>query len=122
MKIITLAMLGISLLVFSGCASPESAFVPPGGILFTDYKAPLLVTYDDAKVSRNRGEASASYFHEWVFTDIDLAWGDCSLDAAVQDGRFDRVGSADYSFLNILGFYTKTTVHVYEEPTISSSK
>lgn len=116
MKTITLAMLGIGLLVFSGCASPKSAFVPPGGILFTSYKAPLLVSYDDAAVSGNSGEASASYFYDPFLTRLSFAWDDCSLDAATQDGRFNRVGSADYSFFNVLGVYAKTTVHVYEAP------
>ena len=116
MKTITLAMLGIGLLVFSGCASPKSAFVPPGGVLFTSYKAPLLVSFDDATVSKNSGEASASYFHDPIFTGLDFAWNDCSLDTAVSDGRFSRVGSADYSFFSILGIYAQTTVHVYEAP------
>lgn len=119
MKTITLAMLGIGLLVFSGCASPKSAFVPPGGVLFTSYKAPLLVSYDDAAVGRKSGEASASYFHDPIFTGLDFAWDDCSLDTAVSDGRFSRVGSADYSFFSVLGIYAKTTVHVYEAPTVS---
>ena len=114
MKTITLAMLGIGLLVFSGCASPKSEFVPPGGVLFTSYKAPLLVSYDDAAVSRKNGEASAAYFHDPIFTGLDFAWNNCSLDAAVQNGRFNKVGSADYSFFSVLGIYAKTTVHVYE--------
>jgi len=113
-------MLSIGLLVFSGCVSPKSAFVPPEGILFTSYKAPLLVSYDNAAVSQNSGEASASYFHDWVLTGLDFAWNDCSLDTAVQDGRFSRVGSADYSFFSILGIYAQTTVHVYEAPSVAS--
>ena len=116
MKTITLAMLGIGLLVFSGCASPKSEFVPPGGALFASYKAPLLVHYDDASVNRNSGDASASYFHDPIFTGLDFAWDDCSLNAAVQNGHFNKVGSADYSFFNVLGIYAKTTVHVYEAP------
>lgn len=119
MKTITLAMLGIGLLVFSGCASPKSAFVPPGGALYTNYKAPLLVSYDEAAVSRNSGEAFASYFYEPFLTKLSFAWNDCSLDAAVKDGKFSRVGSADYSFFSVLGIYAKTTVHVYEAPDIA---
>ncbi|MEI7851395.1 MAG: TRL domain-containing protein [Kiritimatiellales bacterium] len=119
MKTIILAMLGIGLLVFSGCVAPKSEFVPPGGALFTSYKAPLLISYDDAAVSQHSGEASASYFHDWVLTGLDLAWNDCSLNTAVQDGRFTRVGSADYSFFSILGIYAQTTVHVYEAPSVA---
>jgi hypothetical protein len=116
MKTITLAMLGIGLMVFSGCASPDSAFVPPGGVLFANYKAPLLVSYDDAAISQNSGDASAEYVHDIILTGLDFAWADCSLNEAIQDGRFNKVGSADYSFFNVLGVYAKTTVHVYEAP------
>lgn len=129
MKIITLATLSIGLLVFCGCANlntatfsdmtprvgPKSEFVPPGGILFSSYKAPLLVTFDNAAISKRDGEASASYFHDPIITGLDFAWDKCSLNAAVNDGGFNRVGSADYSYFNILGIYAKTTVHVYED-------
>lgn len=116
MKTITLAMLGIGLLVFSGCASPKSAFVPPGGLLFTSYKAPLLVTYDDATISKQSSDASAEYIYDPFLTGLSYAWDDCSLNTAVKNGPFTRVGSADYSFLRILGIYAKTTVRVYESP------
>lgn len=119
MKPIPWVMLGIGLLVFSGCyTAPKSGFVPPPGILFTDYKAPLLVNYDDATVSRNSGDASESFVRiPFVAGGIlSFAWDDCSLNAAVKEGRISRVGSADYSFFNVLGVYAKTTVHVYESP------
>jgi hypothetical protein len=50
---------------------------------------------------------------------LSFAWNDCSLDAAVKDGKFNRVGSADYSFFSVLGIYAKTTVHVYEAPAVA---
>lgn len=114
MKTITLAMLGIGLLVFSGCVAPRSAFVPPGGALFANYKAPLLVTYDEAAVGPRSGDASAEYVHDIILTGLDFAWADCSLNEAAQDGHFKKIGAADYSFFNVLGVYAKTTVHVYE--------
>jgi len=120
MKTIILAMLGIGLLVFSGCTSPKSAFVPPGGAMFTDYKAPLLVSYDDAAVSKNSGDASAEYVYvPFTYGLLSFAWNDCSLDAAVKEGKFSRVGSADYSYFSVLGIYAKTTVHVYEAPAVA---
>ncbi|MFA7256907.1 MAG: TRL domain-containing protein [Kiritimatiellales bacterium] len=120
MKTITLAMLGIGLMVFSGCASPKSAFVPPIGGLYTNYKAPLLTTYDDASVSGNSGDASAEYIHVPLLLGglFEFAFGDCSLDAAVSDGRFTHVGAADYEFFSVLGVYARTTVHVYEAPAV----
>ena len=120
MKTITLAMLGIGLLVFSGCASPRADFVPPDGILFTSYKAPLLVNFDDAAVSKNSGDASAEYACvPATYGMLSFAWNDSSLDTAVKEGKFSRVGSADYSFFSVLGIYAKTTVHVYEAPGVT---
>lgn len=118
MKTITLAMLGIGLLVFSGCASPQSAFVPPGGALYANYKSPLLVNYNQAAVSKNSGDASADYAHVPFILGglLEFAWNDCSLNKAMEEGQFTRVGSADYSFFNVLSIYAKTTVHVYEDP------
>ena len=132
MKTIKLAMLGIGLMMFCGCTTsirsandlsprvgPKSGFVPPGGVLFSNYKAPLLVTYDAAAISRNQGDASSDYIYDPFLTGLSYAWGDCSLNEAIHDGRFNRVGSADYSFFNVLGIYKKTSVHVYEAPTIT---
>jgi hypothetical protein len=117
MKFITLALPGLCLLVLTGCAAPRSAFVPPRGILFTSFKAPLLVNYDDTAVSRKNGEASTGYFHDILLTGLSFAWDDCSLNTAVKNGHFSKVGSADYSFFSVLGVYAKTTVHVHEMPT-----
>ena len=123
MKPFTLAILGICLLVFSGCyTAPRSAFVPPVGILFTDYKAPLLVKYDDAAVSRNSGDAAASFGRVPLIAGgaISFAWDDCSLATAAKNGRFNRIGSADYEFFNVLGVYAKTTVRVYNVPKVEN--
>lgn len=113
----TLLLGGISVLLLSGCISPPKAeFAPPEGILFSNYKAPLLVDYDNAKVSGYTGKASCSAFHDIIFTGMSFAWGDCSLDAANQNGRLNRIGAADYEYLSILRVFGKTTVHAYQAP------
>ena len=116
MKQTTLAFLGLGLLVLCGCVGPRSEFAPPPGI-FASYKAPLLINYDKAAVSRESGNASTEYFcMPFTYGLLRFAWDDCSLDTAAENGRFNKVGTADYEFLNILGIYAKTTVHVYETP------
>jgi len=65
-------------------------------------------------VSPRGGAASAQYFHDILITDLDFGWGDCSTLEATRNGRINRIGTTDYEFLNILGIYAKTTVHVYE--------
>jgi len=116
MKQTTLALFGLSLLVLCGCVMPESEFAPPPGGLFSNYKAPLLINYDKVAVGRRSSNASAKYVHDILLTRLDFSWADCSIDAAADNGRFSRVGIADYEFLNVFGIYAKTTVHVHEAP------
>ncbi len=116
MKQTTLALLlGLGLMVLCGCVGPRSEFSPPPGGLFSSYKAPLLIDYDKANVSRESGNASTEYFcMPFTYGLLNFAWDDCSLNTAAENGRFNKVGTADYEFLNILGIYAKTTVHVYQ--------
>jgi hypothetical protein len=113
----TFFLLGFAILLMSGCiAPPRAEFRPPEGFVFSNYKAPLLVDYDNAKVSTQRGDASASAFHDILITGMSFGWGDCSTDAAVKDGRLNRIGAADYEYLSFCRIFGKTTVHVYEVP------
>ena len=113
MKLTTLPLSGFILLVLCGCVQPRSEFAPPPGI-FASYKAPLMLNYDKSSLSPRGGAASAEYFHDILLTNLDFGWGDCSTREATHNGRINRIGTADYEFLNILGIYAKTTVHVYE--------
>jgi len=115
MRITTLALLGLSLLVLTGCVAPKSEFSPAPGI-FASYKAPLLLNYDETPVRGRKGTAETEYFHDILLTGLDFAWNDCSIKMASNNGHLNKIGSADYEFLNILGIYAKTTVHVYEAP------
>lgn len=118
MKTTILAVLATSLFLFSGCVAPKTAFVPPPGGIYTNYKAPLIVDYDETALGSNSGNASTEYLHVPFILGglLQFAWDDCSLDAAVKNGRISRAGVADYEFFSVLGVYAKTTVHVYEAP------
>ena len=114
MKQTTLALFGLSLLVLCGCVGPKSEFSPPLGI-FASYKAPLLIDFDKGSISSESGNASTEYFYmPFTYGLLRFAWDDCSLNTAAENGRLNKVGTADYEFLNILGIYAKTTVHVYQ--------
>lgn len=114
---------GLSVLLQSGCiAPPRAEFAPPEGFLVSNYKVPLLVDYDLAKLNSNTGKASCSAFQEILLTGLSFAWGDCSVDEANQNGRLNRVGIADYEYFSILRIYGKTTVHVYQATAASTQK
>ena len=119
MKQTTLALFGLSLLVLCGCMAHQSEFAPPPGVLFSSYKAPLLIDFDESSVSRESGNASTECFSvPGTYGLLSFAWDDCSLDTAAKNGRLGNVGTADYEFLNIWGIYAKTTVHVYKAPVV----
>ena len=109
-----LALLG--LITLTGCASIHKApFSLPGGALFTNIKAPLTTKFHNTKVSEKRGTATSSYFRDFLLTGLSFAWNDCDINTAAANGNLTKVHYADYSTMQILGFYSKTTVTVYGE-------
>ena len=109
------AFLGFSLVVITGCTSQMVEFAPPPGFLFTNYKAPLLIDYQETPVENQKGSASAQYFQE-PFFGLNFSWDDCSVKQASREGQITKVGTADYEFFSLLGIYARTSVHVYSAP------
>ena len=63
-----------------GCAAPVRApIVPPGGILFSDYRAPLMSDFAGTQAGSKRGEASTIYVQDPILTGMSLSWGDASI-------------------------------------------
>jgi hypothetical protein len=76
--------------------------------MFSNIKAPLTSEFDGQSVSRRSGEASTASVLGLV------AWGDCSLQTAAEDGNLSTIEYCDYSYFNvILGVYQKFTVIAY---------
>lgn len=110
-------MLGFIILSLSGCISPPKAeFRPPEGFVFSNYKVPLMVDYDDTDINVRSGDACANAFHDILLTGMSFGWGNCDTDTATRSGGFYRVGAADYEYLSFCRVFGKTTVHVYEAP------
>ena len=117
MNKLTAAFLGLSLVIITGCASPRAEFMPPLGAFYTNYKAPLLIDYNETPVEDKEGTASAQYFRvPYPNLRLDFAWDGCSIKEACENGKITKVGTADYEFFSILGIYAKTTVHVHSAP------
>ena len=116
MNKLTVALLGLGLVIITGCASPRVEFAPAPGFLYANYKAPLLINYEETPVEDQKGSASANYFHDVILTGLNFSWNDCSVKKASENSQITKVGTADYEFLSILGIYAKTSVHVYGDP------
>lgn len=94
--------------LLAGCAGMGRAPVmPPQGIGFTDYTAPLDIDLDKTALGTKRGEASSSSILGLIAT------GDASIQAAARNGQINTINHADYRLLSILGLYTKYTTVVY---------
>jgi hypothetical protein len=103
-KAVAAVLLGLVVLV-SGCVS--APFVPPMGWAFSNVTAPLDVDYSKTAVPAKQGTSSAICVLGIV------AAGDASTQAAARSGGIATIDHADYSYLNVLGIFHKTTVIVY---------
>ncbi|GAB4315890.1 MAG: hypothetical protein Kow0059_08190 [Candidatus Sumerlaeia bacterium] len=102
-------LLMASLVLTTGCIGYVAPVMPPVGLIFESVSAPLDTDMQQTQASPKEGEAS-SICVLWLF-----AFGDCSIQKAARDGNITTINYADYSYLNILGFFQSFTVHVYGE-------
>lgn len=103
-----LALLSVLVLGATGCAY-SAPVIPPVGMLYSNYDAPLTTEYAGQDVTAKEGMASSMSILGLV------AWGDCSVETAAKAGNLKQVNFADYNYYNVLGIYQKFTVKVYGE-------
>ena len=97
------AVLGIVLLMLSGCAT-----VMPVGAIYTELNLPVAAT-------SNGGQYAKSGSSECMSVLALVAIGDASIDAAKKNGNITKVYHVDWSVKNILGVLGKYKVTVYGE-------
>ena len=101
--VLACAALMMSLL---GCAG----LGPTYGLLSTDVRYPALRTaVENNGVGSKTGSAMAKNVLGWV------ASGDCSIAAAMNNGKITKVHTVDYHVNNILGVYAEYTTIVTGE-------
>lgn len=92
--------------------------VPPPGLLFTLYEAPLQTRFsNDGKgtsIGTRSGETVAHYIHI-PFVYLRFGWGDASIKSAATNGNLSTIHVADYEFLQVIGIYSRTTIKVSGE-------
>lgn len=112
-------MLLLAIPVLAGCSFPETPAQPPPGFIFTHYKAPLKIDFDDTKLGTKTGKASTQYFNIPIFGSWSLAWNEADIASALQKaqaaGGITEVTHADYEFFNVLTVYGKFTVIAHGE-------
>ena len=104
-KLLCLACLAVLGSTLMGCLA--APVVPPYGIAYTNFKAPLDVDYDPTSVAGKSGYAQTESVLGLV------AWGDASARTAADDAHLKTIDGADYEYFNVLGVYQKFTTIVY---------
>jgi hypothetical protein len=93
-------------LALSSCSAVYVTPVVPYNGSFTDFSAPLDVTFDRTQIGSLQGRASTVSILSL------FAYGDASVEAAARQGNVGVVTMIDHELLNILGIYTKYTTVV----------
>lgn len=108
-------------------AKIKTSVIPPPGVIYTDYSAPLvftpaltrLGTLEPVGASK---EGSATAYEIGIpplpvpglIMGLDLfAWGDASYEAAAKSAGIQEVRAADYHMRSILMVFRRTTIMVY---------
>lgn len=100
-----LALALAALIDASGCM--VAPVVPPQGIVFTNFKAPLDLDQNGTPVSEKSGKAE-------VMNILNLfSWGDGSIETAAKNGGIQTIESADYEYFTVLGLFHKYTTVVH---------
>lgn len=108
MKRIALAVsCALAAVAFTGCL--RAPVIPPPGIIFTDYSAPLDHDFDRTQVGMRTGTAETISILGLV------ALGDASTRTAASNGGITTVHGADYNYFNVLGVYQKFELVVHGE-------
>ncbi len=99
------ASLVLSALFMTACM--RAPLVPPTGLFYTGFRAPLDLDQSKTPVATKSGQASTTSIMGIV------AWGDASIEAAARQGGIQTIESADYQYTNVLGIYQQYTTIVH---------
>lgn len=92
----------------TGCAGYVRApVVPPIGLAFDSFQAPLDLDVQGTSLAGMEGRASTYNVLGLV------AFGDAGVKAAAANGGITRVEHIDYRFVQVLGLFSKFTVIAY---------
>jgi hypothetical protein len=88
---------------------------PPGGIIYTKYRAPLTTEVSNVPVVTQHGEATVGYIQDVILTGGSISWDDAAIKEAAQRGGLTTVHYADYEVTSILGIFGTFKVIPYGE-------
>ena len=103
-----LLVCSVSAVFSTGCL--VAPVMPPPGLIYTDYKAPLDHNVDATRLGGMREGRAQSISYVGL-----VAQGDASISAAARSANITTVHAVDYEYKNIVGIIqTYTTVVIGE--------
>ncbi|MCC6547418.1 hypothetical protein IT570_09645 [Candidatus Sumerlaeota bacterium] len=104
--------------VLSSAGLHRAPVVPPPGLIYTSYKAPLDYDFTNdgvgTTVSDEVGSEEANtHFIRIPFINLSFAWGDAGIETAQE--KLKTSDYADYEFFTVLTIYSNFAVHAYGE-------
>jgi hypothetical protein len=103
---LTLLVCG-GLFLLQGCLS--APVVPPIGIIYSEFQAPLDIDFNATPVCSKSGQAESMSILGLIAT------GDASTKAAAANGGLNKIEHADYYYFNVLGVVQRYRTIVYGE-------
>jgi hypothetical protein len=117
-KLLRLSALSALIVLAAGCAGVtwKAPVIPPRGVLFTQYKAPMTAEFNETDVSGLRsGSTSTLYVRDPFVTGQGFAWEDASIQSAAKKAGITKIHYADYEMLEVLTIFGRFTVTVHGE-------
>lgn len=109
-----LGLLAVAGMLAAGCV--KAPFSPPFGGIVTSVKVPLQFDAKAGGVSYSRASGSYSTMglaYPLNPMAVSIAWDNCAIQKAAEDGDLTQVNYVDYEFFQVLGIFKKTTVTAY---------
>ena len=97
----------ILLITLVGCVSYRAPVMPPTAN-FSNFQAPVDVTFNDTVIGPKIGESGITSAIFGLFS-----FGDASVYAAAIQGNITRIDHIEYAYTNILGIVTFYKTKVY---------
>ena len=105
-RLMAVILIAGAMLLTAGCF--KAPVIPPFGVVFTQYSAPIDVEYGTefgGKIGKSESTSILGLF----------SWGDASVHSAARNGQLNRVDYVGYEMMNVIGIYQGWTTVVYGE-------
>ena len=112
----SLIVVAVVVAATSGCVMFNAPVVPPTGVIYTKWKAPLTTDFKNTKRDGKVGRAETHHIMLWPISSmLSLTWDDASIEKAAANGGISQVAYADYEWTQVLGIYANLAVIAHGE-------